>query len=268
VDKSVRVVSAADCAESPEFRVRLIHYPKGFSQSIHTHDHASVTLVLSGTIEEVRDRTTQFATPFTLIVKKAGVPHSDRFEPNGCKTLQISLPEDFDLDDCEIDSSHVIWHTDGGGWITPLLGLMRCIQQAGKLSPLDISQSLYEALGALPSTTQITSTPPVWLRRLRALIDESDAMRPLSMATLQKYAAIHPVHITRQFKRHFGCTVRAYMQYRRVRAAVALVSEGSLTLTEVAHQCAFADQPHFCRAFRAIAGLTARDYRKLIKMAV
>jgi AraC family transcriptional regulator len=109
-------------------------------------------------------------------------------------------------------------------------------------------------------------TTPPWLSGIKDLIDGSDPMHPLSLARLQKQAEIHPVHLTRQFKRHFGCTVREYMQYRRVRAAVSFVAESSLTLTEVAHRCGFADQAHFCRAFRGVAKCTARDYRKLTKL--
>jgi AraC family transcriptional regulator len=263
VSESARVTAALDCGETPDFRIRVIEYPKGLWQPIHTHEHASVTLVLRGAIEEVRNRKAQFALPFSLIVKKPGVPHSDRFGPQGCKTLQINLLPGFDLSECDIDTSRVIWHNDGGASIGPLLRLMKCIHQASELSASDVAFSLYEALEALPNKARIVGTAPPWLTGVKDLIDGSDPMYPLSMARLQNQAEIHPVHLTRQFKRHFGCTLRDYMQYRRVRAAVSFVAESSLTLTEIAHRCAFADQAHFCRAFRAIAKLTARDYRRL-----
>jgi hypothetical protein len=104
-------------------------------------------LVLSGAIEEVRNRKAQLALPFSLIVKKPGIPHSDRFGPQGCKTLQINLLPGFDLSECDIDTSRVIWHNDGGESISPLLRLMKCIYQASEVSASDVALSLYEALG-------------------------------------------------------------------------------------------------------------------------
>lgn len=266
MDESAEVRAAVDCAELPDFRLRIVQYPKAFRQPTHTHDRPSLTLVLSGTIEEVQNGTSQVAMPFSVIVKKAQVPHSDRFGPDGSKTLQISLPAAFELDECVIDTERVIWHTDGGAPIVPLLRLVKYIQRNSGVSASDVSLSVYEALGAFPNRDRISINAPLWLQRVKALIDEADPVRPLSMARLQKQAAVHPVHITRQFKRHFGCSVRDYMQYRRVRATVTLIAQGALTLTEVAHQCAFADQPHFCRAFRSIAGVSPRDYRMLTKM--
>jgi len=231
-------------------------------QPTHTHEQGSVTLVLSGAIEETRQGRTRVAMPFSLIVKRPGVPHSDRFGPKGCKTLQITLPVEFDLSECDVDTDS-IWHGDGGLSIAPILEILRCIKRGLELSPSDVAFNINEALGALPATSRNTSPAPTWLARVREMIDSSDPLKPVPLSKLHKLVRIHPVHLTRQFKRQFGCTIREYMQYRRIRAAASLVAEGSLSLTEVAYQCAFADQAHFCRAFRSIAKLTARDYRRL-----
>jgi AraC-like DNA-binding protein len=200
-----------------------------------------------------------------VIVKSAGVPHSDRFGPRGCKTLQINLPRGFDLRECDIEAQRVIWHHNGGTSIAPLLRLLKCTDAASALSASELTHCLYEALEALPNKARTLRIAPAWLVRTKDVIDNSDPLHPWSMDRLQKYAEVHPVHLTRQFRRHFGCTVREYMQYRRVRAAASFVAESSLTLTEVAHRCAFADQAHFCRAFRSVTKLTARDYRRLTR---
>jgi AraC family transcriptional regulator len=259
------VTATLDCREVPGFQVRIIEYPNNMWQPTHTHEAASVTLVLRGVIEEERNRLSEQALPFSVIVKRAGVPHSDRFGPTGCKTLQIKFPREFDLRECDIAAQHVIWHNNGGTSIVPLLRLLKCTDRASTLSASDITHCLHEALAALPNKTRTSETAPAWLGRTKELIDSSDPLHPWSMARLQKYAEVHPVHLTRQFRRHFGCTVREYMQYRRVRAAASFVAESSLTLTEVAHRCAFADQAHFCRAFRTVTKLTASDYRRLTK---
>ncbi|MGA2811325.1 MAG: helix-turn-helix transcriptional regulator [Candidatus Acidiferrum sp.] len=262
--RTARIIGELDCSELPDFRVRLIEYPKGMWQPTHTHEQGSVTLVLSGVIEEERHSRIHVAMPFSLIVKRPGMPHSDRFGPKGCKTLQISLPFEFELAECDVKTDSVIWHNDGGTSIAPMLDILRRIRMGSGLSSSDVAFCIYEALDALPATSR-NSPAPVWLGRVREMIDSADPLRPIPLARLHESVRIHPVHLTRQFKRHFGCTIREYMQYRRIRTAASLVAEGSMSLTEVAHQCAFADQAHFCRAFRSVAKLTARDYRTLTK---
>jgi AraC family transcriptional regulator len=263
--RTASITRKLDCSEVPGFGVRLIEYPKGMWQPTHTHDRGSVTLVLSGAIEEERHSRTHVAMPFSLIVKRPRVPHSDRFGPKGCKTLQISLPFEFELAQCDVETHPVIWHQDGGASIAPMLNILRCIRVGSDLSSSDVAFYIYEVLDALPNTSRDRNCAPAWLGRVREMIDSSDPRKTVSMARLHELVRIHPVHLTRQFKRHFGCTIRDYMQYRRIRAAAALVADGSLSLTEVAHQCAFADQAHFCRSFRSLAKLTARDYRTLTK---
>jgi AraC family transcriptional regulator len=261
----VTVSATLDCVEASGFRVRIVEYPNNMWQPVHTHEAASVTLVLRGVIAEERNRLTEHALPFSVIVKSAGVPHSNRFGPRGCKTLQIYLPRDFDVRECDIDTRRVIWHNNGGTSIIPLLRLLKCTDAASESSASDVAHCLYETLEALPNKARTLGIAPAWLVRIKDLIDNSDPLHPWSMARLQKYAEVHPVHLTRQFRRHFGCTVREYMQYRRVRASASFVAESSLTLTEVAHRCAFADQAHFCRAFRKVTNVTARDYRRLTR---
>lgn len=251
---------------SSDFTMRVIEYPRNLWQPQHTHEQGSITLVLSGAIEEERIDRTHYALPFTVIVKTPGVPHSDRFGPRGCRTLQIILPRDFELRECGIEGQGVLWHNDGGLAIEPLLRLLKSLDYQPKPPQSDIVFNLYEALDALRNCSRPTSEFPIWLRQTKEFIDHSEPLHPLSMSTIQKHVEIHPVHITRQFKRHFGCTVREYLQYRRIRAAVSFIAESSLTLTEVAYRCKFADQAHFCRAFRRIAKLTASDYRDLAKL--
>jgi AraC family transcriptional regulator len=263
--EEAKVAGLVHCSGTPDFLVRLIEYPRELWQPIHTHDRGSVTLVLAGAIEEKSSGRTEFALPFSLIIKKPRLPHTDRFGPSGCTTLQINLPEEFDLGDCDLQSDAVVWHNEGGRTIGPILRLLSYMKAGVAVSSHDISFALYEALEALPSRSIDSHMPPLWVLEVKDLIDSSDPMRPLSMARLKEQVGIHPVHLTRQFKRHFGVTVREYMQYRRVRAAAGYVAESCLSLTEVAHSCGFADQAHFCRAFRSIAKLNASDYRALTR---
>lgn len=264
--REARVTGAVHCPELA-FQVRLIQYPGNLWQPTHTHECGSVTLVLAGAIEEESCGRTELALPFSLIIKKPALPHADRFGEMGCTTLQIKLPQEFELGDCDLRLDTVVWHNDGGGAIQPLLRLLNYSRSGVAIGSHEIGFIVYEVFEALSGRCNSAQAPPRWLGGVKDLIDISDPLRPLSMARLTAQVRIHPVHLTRQFKRHFGVTVREYMQYRRVRAAAVYVAGSCLSLTEVAHKCGFVDQAHFCRAFRSVAKLTASDYRILTNKA-
>lgn len=244
--------------------IRTIDYPAGLIQPPHTHDYASLTLVLKGELIETAHGRVEHARPLSVVTKASHVPHSDRFGSNGCKTLQIKLSPGFSFRECGIEPRNVVWNSDGIA-IRPLLRILYSLERDCLPDWLALL-CVYEALEQLANARDSNQKSPPWVMQIKELIDSSDPFQPLPMIQLQELAQVHPVHITRQFRRQFGCSIREYFQYRRIRESISFVAEGSTTLADVAYRCAFADQAHFCRMFRAVVGLTAGDYRRVIKM--
>jgi AraC family transcriptional regulator len=253
---------ALDFAHGPSYAVRLVDYPSNLHQRVHTHDRPSVSVVLRGVIEESSAHRTDCVQPLSVIVRAAGVPHADVYGPSGCKTLQIALPAEMPMGELDLPNHRVTWLHNGGQALRSLLQLLKGSPQ---MESSAIGFALCEVLAEVAEGHALAGDPPGWLVRVKELIDNSSPLTSWSLRDLQRQSGVHPVHVTRQFRRYYKCTIREYLKYRRVRAAVALVAESSLTLTEVAHHFAYADQAHFCRAFRAIAHLTAGDYRQLVR---
>jgi transcriptional regulator GlxA family with amidase domain len=106
-----------------------------------------------------------------------------------------------------------------------------------------------------------TAEPPGWLRRVAdALHSRLDGRTPLS--TLARDVGRHPVQVSRQFHRHFGCTMSTYLRRARVARAQELLVESHVTLAEVALRCGFSDQSHFTTVFHRVAGLPPHRYRE------
>lgn len=255
---------ALACTQA-DYAVRVVEYPRNLCQPVHTHDRASVTLVLKGAIEETRGRRTDYAQPFSVIIKAAGIPHSDRYGPGGCKTLQIGLPIEFEFREFYLPQDRAIWFRDGGPALRSLLHLLKCVETPSDLNSSDIEFTLGEVLSNLSERCRRRGRAPHWLVQVKDLIDSSSPLTSWSLTDIQAKSGIHSVHVTRQFQRYFGCTIRDYLKCRRVCAAASLVADSSLSLTDVAHQFAYADQAHFCRTFRSVANLTAGDYRRLVR---
>ena len=67
-------------------------------------------------------------------------------------------------------------------------------------------------------------------------------------------------HLRRLFHQHIGIGPAAYLQMVRFVQCLHLMSTPH-TLTQIAQEAHYFDQAHFCRDFKAIAGITPQQYR-------
>jgi AraC family transcriptional regulator len=103
---------------------------------------------------------------------------------------------------------------------------------------------------------------PRWLRTARDFI-ESNLLRSLGLIEIANACGVHRVHLAREFRRYFRCTVGEYIRRRRVEHACHLIAHSDLPLSEIASQCGFSDQSHFSATFRRQVGVTPARFRAL-----
>jgi AraC family transcriptional regulator len=250
--------------DATKFDVQIVDYPPNFWQPLHTHDYSSITLVLRGAIEETYSGYSEYATPLSLVIKAPHVPHSDRYGPNGCKTLQVR-PAAEALEGFVFPTKSIFWHQHGGPAVRECLSFVGLVNDPLAVRPGDLAFMLCDVFAALEEGHDLQEKAPRWLLRVKDLLDETEPSHSPTLKLLSAEAGVHPVHLSRQFKLIYGCSIRRYLKDRRLRAAAALVVDESLALTEIAHRLGYADQSHFCRDFRNFAHLNARAYRRLLQ---
>jgi AraC family transcriptional regulator len=69
-------------------------------------------------------------------------------------------------------------------------------------------------------------------------------------------------HFSRSFKHTFGHSPHAFVIRRRVELAAQHMLQTDTTLSEIALQCGFVDQPHLCKHFRQLTGETPAAWRR------
>jgi AraC family transcriptional regulator len=102
---------------------------------------------------------------------------------------------------------------------------------------------------------------PSWLAAVRESLHDRFA-EPLRVASLAEAAGVHPVHLARAFRRHFGAAPGEYLRRVRLEWARDQVVRGTLSLARIALEAGFADQSHLTRAFRARFGATPARLRR------
>jgi AraC-like DNA-binding protein len=103
-------------------------------------------------------------------------------------------------------------------------------------------------------------TPPL-PRIARAREALADVQGEAPVASLAAKLEMHRGQLHRAFKRAYGESPRCNLSKRRAARAVCLLVETSLSVAEVAAECGYYDQSHFCRQFRLLSGMSPSQFR-------
>jgi AraC family transcriptional regulator len=123
--------------------------------------------------------------------------------------------------------------------------------------------ALLEELSALPGLEARSAAAP-WLERVREQIEDEFQNRH-TLESLARSAGVHRIHVAREFRRRFGCTVGHYIRQRRVEFACHRLTTSDDPLSEIALDAGFADQSHFTNTFRFLSGLTPGRFRARLR---
>jgi AraC-like DNA-binding protein len=84
----------------------------------------------------------------------------------------------------------------------------------------------------------------------------------LTLSDLADGVGLHPSTFSRAFKQSTGLSPHRYLIQLRVARAKEMMTDRSLTLTQIALDCGFGGSSPFSVAFRRITGVAPRVYRK------
>lgn len=139
-------------------------------------------------------------------------------------------------------------------------------------SDLDTTRALLAKASAMVAeATETTETKareanlgglaPWQAKRISAHIDANlGAAIPVSY--LAQLVTLSAGHFSRAFKQTFGDTPHGHVMRRRIEAAKTMMLKSAEPLSQIAYLCGFADQAHFSRTFRKLAGATPLAWRR------
>lgn len=119
--------------------------------------------------------------------------------------------------------------------------------------------ALLAEINEIPGLEAPTRSPP-WLARVQEQIDDEFRLHH-TLATLALTAGVHRVHLAREFRRRFGCTIGHYIRQRRIEFACYRLTVSQDPLSHIAFDSGFADQSHFTNMFHKLVGITPGDFR-------
>lgn len=157
-------------------------------------------------------------------------------------------------------------HSKGGLLAGLFMKLYKEFRQMDEASPLAIEGLALEMLAEASRREVKVSdrTPPRWLKQALELLHEQFSEH-LTIAHLATAVGVHPVHLAREFRKFYRCTIGEYVRRLRVEHASRRLCASDVPLAAIASAAGFSDQSHFSRTFKRVMGMTPAEYRRAFR---
>ena len=249
-----------------DFLLTETRYARDAALSTHAHEYGCLVVVLDGNFEESFEGTTRTVGPGTVIMRPAGERHSDRFDRDGGRCLNVEMRPEWLS--CARDAALPLDRSSAyTSAASAILGrrLHTELVTTDDLSSLAVESLVLEIFGdAAREDRCSTAIAPRWLLRTKERMD-ADAAAPMTLAGLAAEAGVHPVHLATTFRRCFGRTVATYARQLRVELACRELLGTDAPLADIALAAGFSDQSHFGRRFKQAIGVTPATYRAAMR---
>ena len=145
-------------------------------------------------------------------------------------------------------------------WVTA--GIYREFLYRDEVSRLPIEGAVLRALSEIhrSSSSLDRKSPPHWLRQARDILHDRHT-ESLCLRDISECVGVHQVHLARGFRSHYQTTVAGYIRRLRIESACKALREDDAPLSQIALDCGFADQAHFCRVFKQFVGMTPSEFK-------
>jgi len=238
-------------------------YEAGVSLPRHCHADAYLTVVLTGSYSEKYSHHEFQWSEGAMHLLPAGERHENQF-PTAVRMLRVKIEPSAVQRLGEEHARCLSEPREIAGPLSAWLAnrVIREFNAQDDIAPLAMEGVLLEILAeSARASDEIRGlNAPGWLRRVRESLEDSYLQAP-GLAALAAIAGVHPVHLSREFHRHFQMTIGEYIRKRRIEHASELLAKSELSLTEIASTCGFSDQSHFCAHFKKQCGLTPAKFR-------
>ena len=252
------------------FRVTEAVFPSLLHLESHYHERACLAVVLDGGLDKAFPSSAVLLPTSTVVTMPAEERHRDLFTRDGARMLVIepdhTRPEMAEkLQPCARVLNEVVNLRDEGA-----AGVAHRISNElhfwDEVSPLAVDGLALELLARAARAAEPSRRaggPPRWLRQAQEYL-HARFLEQVEVAEIAAAVGVHPVHLSRIFRRYLGVSVGDYVRRLRIEWAANELATGELPLADVAIGAGFVDQSHFTRAFKRHTGLTPGRFRSAL----
>ena len=232
--------------------------------SKHSHERATLCLVLQGNFTETHGRNSLTCIPSSLLFYPAGEAHAECFHDLRTRCFLIEINPSW-LERLNQFSRLINKPANFHGSRASGLALRvhKEVCAMDEFSHLSIEGLMLEMVAEISrSSRQVRDCKPTERTEMVKEIIQAHFHEPLTLATIAAQVDMHPVYLAQAFRRACGCTVGEYVRRLRIEFACRELSNLDNSISKIAVAAGFFDQSHFTRTFRRILGVTPAQFRK------
>jgi AraC family transcriptional regulator len=200
----------------------------------------------------------------TVMFHPAGEIHSNRF---GCSlahvlNIEINSPKLSSLNQYCARGNQSIDITGGmASWIGARL--YQEFRGVDELSGIAIEGLVLQLLAEIFRGNGGTTSGkiPCWLEQAREIVHARFTDR-LTLTDIAMNVGVHPVHLARQFHKHYSSTIGQFIRRLRIEYACREITHDNASLAEIALASGFSDQSNFSKTFKKLTGLTPHQFER------
>src|SRR6202000_502090 len=110
-----------------------------------------------------------------------------------------------------------------------------CSSGAGDI---ELDALSHELIGSMVPRAEIERVAPNWLHQAMEPLQDR-YLEDLSIADVATGVGVHPVHLARSFRRHFGCSPAQFTRFRRLEKATQMLTQSDQPISEISLSCGF-----------------------------
>jgi AraC family transcriptional regulator len=250
------------------FRMVDRRYSPNLQVPQHLHEYAHLVVTLRGRyLQRSSGKDLEF-TPGTVAFYPAGEAHSSSYSPLGARSLHIEItPDTLDRarEACLSFSNSLVCR---GGKPAAIGGeIYRECRALDSTSSLVLEGLILQLFGEISRTPlQRCHHLPGWLSQADSVI-RGRFTETLTLSDIASYVGVHPVHLAREYRKHYRSTVGEQIRRLRVDYARQQISTTKYSLADIALASGFSDQSHFTVAFKNYVGTPPSVYRRSLRQS-
>lgn len=244
-------------------------YPSNLKMPVHSHEPAYFGVVLNGSYTETVGRRTRDCRPLTTVYHPEGESHSVVFHDSSVRIFRVEMTKPWrEQIEAFARLPSDAMEFDGGSLATIAMRLRSEFHTRDPWTRLAIEGLALELIAELGRSASNSSdnAAPSWLRKAGEILESNVSSAP-SLATLAQSVGVHPVHLAREFRKRYRCTIGDFIRKRRVEFACREIVRSEAPLSEIALASGFYDQSHFSNTFKRFTGMTPAAYRASCRAA-
>lgn len=250
--------------DSDSFRVTEAWFPPGAVLATHTHDRAVVAVMLRGGFRTDIVRRSLACDAGFAWTEPLGERHANYVGAEGAHALVVQ-PDGAKAEllrpmQTLLDQVHLLRQANVMGYGHRLLSEIRTPDNLTALGVEALAMLLLADAARVKLAAGNGSRVPGWLLTARDILHD-EWRAGVTVAYVADSVGVHPVHLARTFRRHYGHSLGSYVRKLRLDWAIGKLTHSDQQISSVACEAGFSDQSHFTRECKKHLGYTPSEYR-------